>query len=290
VTLHATTPAERSNGRGKDEASNGDGRTASLGTVLDASVRLKELVEQCAHDLASVSGALSLALTSPDSLDLAGVLGQSAALAAKVQSVSLALSVMSRALTAEIRDRSLADLRVAAAEEQERAGRHAALHDALTGLPNRALFHDRLEHAIAQARRHAWTLAVMFVDLDDFKAINDTHGHDVGDAVLRAVARRLGKGTRDEDTVSRHGGDEFLYLLTQVRDEANLAMIAGKVVQVVQAPCDIRIRDAKLSLGVKASIGVSLFPKDGTTVDGLIKSADAAMYRAKQDKSGVAFA
>jgi diguanylate cyclase (GGDEF)-like protein len=274
-----------------DEATKDGGRAASLGRVLEHSEHLKGLVEECAADLASVNGALSRALTAHDAPPgLAGVLGQSAALAVKVQAVSVALSVVNRALQVESRDRSLVNLRVAAAEEQEQAGRHAALHDALTGLPNRALFNDRLEHAIAQASRHSWILAVMFVDLDDFKAINDTHGHDVGDSMLRAIARRLRNATRSEDTVSRHGGDEFLYLLTPVRDEANIAMIAAKVLQVVQAPCDIRIRDGQISLGVRTSIGVAIFPKDGITVHALIKNADAAMYKAKQAKSGVAFA
>jgi diguanylate cyclase (GGDEF)-like protein len=280
----------RSNGA-NGEASTEDERAASLGRVLEHAVRLKGLMEECIRDLASVNAAMSRAVIAADAPpELAGVLGRGAALAAKFQAVSVALTAVNLALEVEIRDRSLVDLRVAAAEEQEQAGRHAALHDSLTGLPNRALFNDRLEHAIAQASRHAWTLAVMFVDLDDFKVINDTHGHDVGDRVLQTIARRLKKTTRGEDTVSRLGGDEFPSVLTQVRDEASAAMIAEKVVQMVQAPCDIRSRDGKISVAVKASIGIALFPKDGMTVDALIKNADAAMYRAKQAKSGIVFA
>lgn len=274
-----------------DESIEAGGHAESLRRALGHSEHLKALVEECAEDLASVNGAMSDALTAHDALPgLAGVLGKSAALETKVRAVSVAVSVLKQALETEIRGRSLVDLRIAAAEEQEQAGRHAALHDALTGLPNRALFNDRLEHALAQASRQGWTLAVMFVDLDDFKVINDTRGHDVGDRVLRAIARRLRHATRSEDTVSRHGGDEFLYLITQVRDEESIAMIAEKIVQVVQAPLDILIRDGNISVGVRASIGVALFPRDGTTADALVKNADAAMYRAKQAKSGVAFA
>ncbi len=267
------------------------GGERSLGSVLGHSARVKALVEECAEDLASVNGVMSHVLAAHGAPPgLADVLGQSAALAAKVQAVSVALSGVNRALEVEMRDRALVNLRIAAAEEQEQAGRHAALHDDLTGLPNRALFNDRLQHAVAQASRHGWTLAVMFVDLDNFKVINDTHGHSVGDHVLRAIARRLRSGTRSEDTVSRLGGDEFLYLLTQVGNDADLAMIAEKVVQAVQAPCNIRVGDGCITVGVKASIGVAMFPRNGATPDALVKSADTAMYRAKQAKSGVAFA
>jgi diguanylate cyclase (GGDEF)-like protein len=259
--------------------------------VLGHSEQLKSLVEECAEDLVSVNGAMSSVLAAHDAPPgLADALGQSAALAAKVQAVSVALGVVNRALEEEIRDRSMVDLQFAAAEEQGSSARHAALHDVLTGLPNRALFNDRLDHGLAQARRHGWTLAVMFVDLDDFKVINDTHGHEAGDTVLRAIAQRLKENTRGDDTVSRHGGDEFLYLLTGIRDEANITKIAEKIVQVVQLPCDISLRERTLSVRVKASIGISTFPKDGSTAEQLIHSADEAMYRAKQARSGVAFA
>src|SRR6202044_3678914 len=113
-----------------------------------------------------------------------------------------------------IRDRTLVDHQLAAAVEQVEGSRNAALHDSLTGLPNRVLFRDRLEHGIAQAKRHRWILAVMFVDMDNFKSINDTYGHEAGDAVLQTVAKRLAHNARVDDTVSRYGGDEFLYLLT----------------------------------------------------------------------------
>ena len=261
-----------------------------LRRILAHGEHVKALVAECAEDLASVNGAMTLALAAHSAQPgLASALGQSAALAAKVEAVSVELAVVIRALQDEIRDRSMVDLQFAAAQEQGLSSRHAALHDFLTGLPNRALFNDRLDHGLAQARRHGWALAVMFVDLDDFKIINDTHGHDAGDAVLRAIAQRLKETTRGEDTVSRHGGDEFLYLLTGIRDAANIAKIAQKIAQAVQTPCEIMLRDSTVSVRVKASIGISTFPKDGATAEELINSADMAMFRAKQAGSGVAF-
>jgi diguanylate cyclase (GGDEF)-like protein len=160
------------------------------------------------------------------------------------------------------------------------------LHDALTGLPNRVLFNDRLEHGMAQAKRHGWTLAVMFLDLDKFKTINDSYGHDAGDAVLLTIAKRLKETTRTDDTISRHGGDEFLYLLMEINDDQDAAVVAKKIIQAVQVPCDVNVGQ----LTVNSSIGISIFPRDGNTAEALIASADAAMYRAKQSQSGYAFA
>lgn len=274
-----------------DQLTGNGGRLASLSRVLGRCEHVKALVAECAEDLASVNAAMTLALAARHAQPgLASALGQSAALAAKLEAVHVELAVVNRALQDEVRDRSMVDLQFAAAEEQGLSSRHAALHDVLTGLPNRALFNDRLDHGLAQARRQGWNLAVMFVDLDDFKIINDTHGHDAGDAVLQAIAQRLKETTRGEDTVSRHGGDEFLYLLTGVRDAANIEKIAQKIVQAVQAPCDIKLRDNAVSARVKASIGISTFPQDGATAEELINSADRAMFRAKQAGSGVAFA
>ena len=184
----------------------------------------------------------------------------------------------------------MVDHQMAAAMEQEEGARYAALHDVLTGLPNRALFNDRLEHGIAQAKRHGWTLAMMFVDLDQFKRINDTYGHDAGDVVLQTTAQRLKESTRGDDTVSRQGGDEFLYLLTEIHDEKDIAMIAEKVIQTIQVPCNVRIRGLNINPSIGASIGISMFPKNGTTADTLIRRADEAMYRAKQNKCRYLFA
>jgi two-component system cell cycle response regulator len=160
-----------------------------------------------------------------------------------------------------------------------------ALHDSTTGLPNRDLFDDRLTHAIALARRHNWTLAVMFLDLDRFKCINDTHGHAVGDGVLKEVARRLLQHTRDEDTVCRNGGDEFLYLLMNPSGSENIERIADTLLKTIGQPIDI----GDLPLVIKASIGIAVFPDNGTTGEGLIINADTAMYRAKKSVVGRIF-
>jgi diguanylate cyclase (GGDEF)-like protein len=160
-----------------------------------------------------------------------------------------------------------------------------ALHDSTTGLPNRDLFNDRLTHAIAMAKRHAWTLAVMFLDLDRFKYINDTHGHAVGDAVLKEVAKRLFGHARDEDTVCRNGGDEFLYLLINPQGSENIRRIADALLQTIAQPIDL----GDLKPIIETSIGIAVYPDDGTTGEQLIRNADSAMYRAKESVSGLMF-
>jgi diguanylate cyclase (GGDEF)-like protein len=200
------------------------------------------------------------------------------------------LSVVSRALTGEIRDRQMLNHQFAAIQEQETTARHRILHDALTGLPNRILFNDRLEHGLAQSLRHGRPLAVMFIDLDGFKDVNDKHGHDMGDAVLQMLATRLQEHTRSGDTASRHGGDEFLYLLSEPGNEKSIASIAERMIRLIQEPCNLSSHGTDVSVTLGASIGISMSPKDGTTVDKLIKSADSAMYCAKQQKSGYSFA
>jgi diguanylate cyclase (GGDEF)-like protein len=159
------------------------------------------------------------------------------------------------------------------------------MHDSMTGLSNRDLFDDRLSNAISLAQRHDWMLAVMFLDLNGFKTINDTHGHAVGDSVLKEVARRLSERSRDEDTVCRNGGDEFLYLLVDPRDKESIGRIADLVSVNIAKPIAVGGRQ----FVVNASIGVAVYPVYGTTGDELIKSADTAMYRAKKHGSGCMF-
>jgi diguanylate cyclase (GGDEF)-like protein len=262
-----------------------------LTEVLGQSEQIHELIRRCAEDLSSLNIAFERDLASRDALPAErGAIGMHQALARKLMEASERLAEVNRALLIEIRDRTLVDHQLAAAMEQEQGSRNAALHDHLTGLPNRVLFEDRLEHGIAQAMRHGWILAVMFVDLDNFKGINDAYGHQAGDAVLQAVAVRLAQNTRTEDTVSRHGGDEFLYLLTPLHAQNDIAMIASKILEAIQAPCDVRVGDVTVSVSLEASIGISVFPKDGASSIALIQRADDAMYAAKEHKSGVAFA
>lgn len=152
-----------------------------------------------------------------------------------------------------------------------------ALTDVLTGLPNRASFDQALTQGLAQAKRQGWGLAVMFIDVDKFKNINDSHGHDVGDRVLLTVANRLNSFIRDGDMVSRWGGDEFVCLLLEVKHENDVLGLAGKLVQRVAEAVDL----SGQILHIKISIGIALFPSDGDTADLLIKQADQAMYKAK---------
>jgi diguanylate cyclase len=159
-----------------------------------------------------------------------------------------------------------------------------AMHDHTTGLPNRALFDDRLSHALALAERHDWTLAVMFLDLDRFKNVNDVHGHAAGDAVLKEVAKRLAQDARDEDTVCRNGGDEFLYLLMNPKGRDNVERIAAAVIENLART----IRVGEKQLNIRPSIGIAIYPDGGSTGEALIQNADAAMYRAKKIDCGYA--
>jgi len=167
------------------------------------------------------------------------------------------------------------DLTKSQAKEEE--SRIVALHDALTGLPNRVLFEERLDHGLNLAKRHGWKLAVLFMDIDNFKSINDSYGHDLGDKVLLTVADRLLSATRSEDTVSRWGGDEFVCLLLEVKHEADVARLAELIVKRISKA--FKFKGTALSIGV--SIGIAIFPADGETADILFKNADTAMYKAK---------
>jgi len=151
---------------------------------------------------------------------------------------------------------------------------HMAEHDALTGLPNRSLLLDRLERALAAAQREARLVALLFIDLDGFKPVNDEYGHEVGDALLKAVAVRLGETLRHADTAARIGGDEFVALLPAITAAADALHIAGKLRAALSAPFDIGGR----RIGISASFGVALYPQDGDTPAELMRKADAAMY------------
>jgi len=259
----------------------------TLDRLLGKNERVKDLVENCAEELVSVSTSLKLEMeVQVPGPGIVKALGQTEAVEEKVHEASEQLAEVNQALKEEVKDRGLLEDELASVKEQGEKDRHASLHDALTGLPNRALFLDRLEHGLAQAHRHRWNLAVLFLDLDDFKEINDTYGHEVGDAVLKTVADRLQEHCRSDDTVSRHGGDEFMYLLMAIRDEQDATLISRKFIDAIQAPFPILAEGQKIDLCVKASIGISLFPKDGQSAEALIRKADAAMYEAKRKVSG----
>jgi len=225
---------------------------ATLARALDRSEQAKAKVEEHATDLSSVNTVLKQELAH-----------------------GVSLKTIEEAL--EKSDAALTERRV-----QERRARHRSLHDAVTGLPSMTLFNDRLESALIQAARHAWRLAVMFMNLDEFKSVNDIHGREVGDRVLQMVARRLERFIRGGDTVSRRGGDEFLLLMLEAKDEDTVAGFAQKIVENISAPCDVK----GIQLTVKPSIGIAIFPEDGQTAEELLRHADTAMYVAKRLKQG----
>jgi diguanylate cyclase (GGDEF)-like protein len=155
--------------------------------------------------------------------------------------------------------------------------RQLAYHDPLTGLPNRILFHDRLMQALAYAKRRNQKVTLLFLDLDGFKVLNDSLGHNSGDGLLKMIGARLKSQLRESDTVARMGGDEFLLLLTEAGHPRDAARIANKILR--------EIRRSYLIFGrpwqITASIGIVIYPKDGRNAENLLKKADLAMYKAK---------
>ena len=173
---------------------------------------------------------------------------------------------------------------VTALRQAEEKLRFLAHHDPLTQLTNRSLFNDRLDSALRSARRHHSTLALLFLDLNDFKQINDTYGHSAGDRILCVVARRLESCMRDTDTLARMGGDEFTVLFTEIHAGA----IAGKIDQIQAAmaePLGPEFGDMRMP---SCSIGVACYPEDGEDADSLLNHADREMYRIKKDRAGIA--
>ncbi len=180
------------------------------------------------------------------------------------------------------RELKVANLELESAKEQAesvaRRMKYHAHHDALTGLPNRALLHDRISAELAHARRQQTTLALLFLDLDRFKLINDSLGHATGDQLLRVISRRLSSCIRDEDTVARLGGDEFMVLLPRISGSADAGRIGRKILDCLVDPVSCNGHE----LHITTSIGISVYPYDGRDADTLVKNADISMYRAKE--------
>lgn len=166
---------------------------------------------------------------------------------------------------------------IAALEESRAAFENEATHDTMTGLANRKLFYDRLGQALLQARRHNGKVGVLFVDLNNFKTINDLYGHQVGDALLAEVARRLVGSVRESDTVARAGGDEFLVILGDPTSHEDCLAVIEKILADQQE----KVHLDGVDLTISASIGHAIYPDDGLTEDELIRAADASMYRSK---------
>jgi diguanylate cyclase (GGDEF)-like protein len=267
-------------------------KSTPLARVLDQSEDVQDKVEEAGEDLATVNAALKQdpSMTGEQRREVKQALAKSAQVEIKVQESADELETVNDALTEEIDTRadlehqlSRSKTALSASRAQEKKSRHDALHDGVTGLTNMTLFKDRLDNALSQAQRHDWRLAVMFIDLDAFKSINDRYGHDVGDRVLQLVARRLEALVRAGDTVSRRGGDEFLFLMLEAKDEANAVNFAGTLIERIGEACEVD----GASLTVSSSIGIALYPEDGRTAQELLKHADLAMYAAKQQKKGV---
>jgi len=220
--------------------------------------RVQREVQECAHDLHELTETL---------MDGIGEVKEQARIALAESKNALASS----------------EAALATAQDGEKKAQLRVLHDAATGLANRDLFDDRLSHAIALAKRHDWTLVVMFLGIDSFKLINDTHGHAVGGRLLREIGKRLLKHARDEDTVCRNEGGEFLYLLMNPRGSENIVRIAGALLKTITQPIDTG--DYRQHV-IKAAIGIASYPVNGSTGEQLISNAHTAMYRARSSSSG----
>ena len=270
-----------------------------LDLALLQSHDVRDKVGECAEDLASTNESIKQQISQGETtLPAQESLLDSEAVEAKVQECADDLHQVTQTLTKGVEDlrqveralarsqRALArtESSLADSQEEEQRSRLRALHDAATGLPNRTLFDDRLAQAIALAERNHWALAVMFFDLDRFKRINDDHGHAAGDFVLKEIASRLLQQAREEDTVCRNGGDEFLYLLVNPQGRQNVERIAAKILASITRPMVFNGQD----FNVGVSIGIALFPESATTGADLIARADAAMYSAK--KQGIGYA
>ncbi|MEO7111990.1 MAG: GGDEF domain-containing protein, partial [Polyangiaceae bacterium] len=249
-----------------------------MNRALDQSEHVHDKVEQAAIDLSSVNAALKHEIAAGASLaKVERVLNKSEAIEVKVLEAAEELVTVNDALAEEIDERhhlerelSKVDAALVESRIEERHLRHESLHDALTTLPNFTLFKDRLRNALAQAQRHTRHLAVMFIDLNGFKAVNDTHGHELGDRVLKTVAERLQAIVRAGDTVSRRSGDEFLLLMLETKDEASVVAFAARLTARIAEPYEI---DGS-TISLTASLGIALYPEGGLTAEELLKHAD----------------
>jgi diguanylate cyclase (GGDEF)-like protein len=263
-----------------------------LSETLDRSEQVRDKVEQAGVERATVNATLKDELGEVVAVDkVENALTQSEAVETKVQQAAAELVAVNDALAEEVDERhrlerqlSHTDAALSRSRAALRRASDSALHDGLTGLANLTLFSDRLGLALAQAERHGWRVAVMFIDLDGFKSVNDTYGHDAGDRVLATTAQRLKSMVRSGDTVSRRSGDEFLFLILEAQDEANVMALASRIATELGQACDVEGK----SVSVSASVGIAVYPEDGRSAEELLQRADAAMYAAKHDATGPA--
>jgi len=275
--------------KSKDLKKNISAKRASLGRVLKKNEKIKKTVKKAAGELTLVNEVLKQEKVSVQIMKQA--LTQNENAEQKVAEAADDLKLVNVELAKEIAERiaiesQLADTKTDLAEARDdlskaqiktEEAQQIALQDSLTGLPNRVSFEQSLDHGLIRAKRHGWGLAVLFIDIDKFKNINDSYGHALGDQVLVMVANRLTSFVRNEDIVSRWGGDEFVCLLFEVKQEADVTRLAEKLIHRIAETCELD----GIVLSIKASIGIAMYPQDGDTADILFKNADTAMYKAK---------
>lgn len=273
-------------------------KNASLDHLLKRSTKIKQEVEQSAGELTSINATFKKDNRARVSVkEIQAAIVQNERVEHNVEKSADDLNQVNTALVDVMDERiniefELEDAKVdlvqvrkelRKSQDNESEARKMSLKDKLTNIPNRASFEMALEQGVAESRRHGWKFAVLFIDVDKFKHINDTYGHDLGDKVLLMVADCLRSSVRDEDTACRWGGDEFMCLLLEIKKESDVNHFAQKLVNRIAEPCDFD----GISLSVQTSIGIAIFPQDGETTDSLIKNADIAMYKAKVAKNRV---
>jgi diguanylate cyclase (GGDEF)-like protein len=266
--------------------------TVPLKNLLNQSEEIKANVEKAAEQLGSVNAVLTNnAKVLPPFPTIEEVIAQNEEAEKKVVKAAEDLQQVNAELTKQVAERinieselreiknDLLEIRIDLSNSQEKAkdALHIALHDPLTALPNRLLLEQRLDHGLTQSRRYGTKLALMFIDLDKFKNINDSYGHDIGDRVLITVANRLQSFVRGEDIVSRWGGDEFVCILLNIHLDSDVISLAEKMVKRIAEPCEFN----GIVLSISATIGIALCPRDGETAETLFKQVDRAMYRSK---------
>jgi diguanylate cyclase len=276
----------------------GPASNASLERVLKKNEKIKETVKQAASELTSVNEVLKQEKGVEIPVDIIKeVITQNKEVEYKVAKAATDLHEVNAELAKEMAERvaleseladaktDLADVRddLSKSQAQEETTRKSALQDSLTGLPNRVSFEQSLDNGLTQAKRHGWGLAVLFIDIDKFKSINDTYGHDMGDKVLIMLADRLKSTVREEDLISRWAGDEFVCLLLEVKQDVDVTCLAEKMVSRISETFEFN----GTVLSISISIGIAIYPADGETADMLFKNADTAMYKAKGSKKRV---
>jgi diguanylate cyclase (GGDEF)-like protein len=267
------------------------------GRLAELALRIQHDIDNCSGELLALatdlrrSAARQNAAPAPTPSSCATRMARSGVIACALELrrlVALLDAVIQRANIHELGSLAVRDelqqarLRLLQSQVREQQARHQACHDSLTGLPNRFSFEERSSHTLARHRQQPRPFALMYLDLDGFKSINDTHGHAVGDELLKIIGSRLTHAVRAQDSISRQRGDEFLCLLLNARSDRQVSSIARKLIDAVSAPCQL----GPITLRVTASIGIALYPADGITIEALLDRADQAMFWAKQNRLG----